>query len=171
MCLCCTQIDRKVPYNLISSGLPQHLGPHSLANLWPWEIHVVTATASVGGGISQVGSQTRREPRCNLISRFISSTKGGNYTAKGKAWDSAGTFVNFQMVRTIIMMVVFQNNIQVQRCCTSVPSIGNTLCGKCHLRNKGQPSNQLALNSRKQSLELCLNTGFCDCFPQVTVQL
>lgn len=106
-------INKKALCNLISllsaaSGVPlsgQYLIPRkppaeSLPG-WGCGADMVSSDATLNTA-DKVGAQTRKQHRCNLISRSIGSTKvcGGRYTSKCNPWNSAGTFFifNFQMV-------------------------------------------------------------------------
>lgn len=67
-----------------------------------------------------VGTQTRKSHRYNLISRPISSTKGGMYFQMQALEHSRDFFIfSLHMVRIIIMILFIEKSIQVQIYCTS----------------------------------------------------
>lgn len=135
----CAHTKRKAPCNPKAPGQTQHLNPTQPANPRPWESTLVSLSLGLGGELGHFGcylnrsttmcTQTRREHRCNLISRSISSTEGGITLLKASPRTQQGIFFNFQIVRTIITAGVFPKSIQVQSHDTSTLRPDDTVCG------------------------------------------
>lgn len=105
------QINRKASCNpLFLLSFCSIRGPTDWPGLTCWVTPWAGSwdTSSNFNPTHNTGAQTREPHRCNLISRSISSTKGGNCTAKYKPWISVGTLFifNFQMVRIIWLFLV-----------------------------------------------------------------
>lgn len=118
----------------------QHLGRTQLANPRPWESALVSLSLGLGRELGHfrcylnrsttMCAQTRREHRCNLISRSISSTEGGITLLKASPRTQQGIFFNFQIVRTIITVVVFPKQHPGSKSRHFHPKCWTTLCGK-----------------------------------------
>lgn len=119
-----THVNKKAPSPLLSaqpSGVP-HTGHYLIPKKPPVELgrglrHFRCYSNTTGN----MGTQVRKQHRCKLISRFISSTKGGKLHFQMQVLKLSRDIFHFQFLngRIIIMVLFIENSIQAQIHCTS----------------------------------------------------